>query len=61
MSNYADSPEEKYDAICNKMQKLTEELEQNPNMSEDDFQKLLEKYGQLGKMLEQYSQMMWKK
>ncbi len=61
MSNYPVSTEENYDAICKEMKQLADELEQNPNMPEDRFRKILERYGRLGKMLEQYGQMMWKK
>jgi hypothetical protein len=61
MSNYPVTPEENYDAICEQMKQLADELEKNPNMPEDRFRKILERYGRLGGMLEGYAKMMWKK
>ena len=61
MSNYPVTPEENYDAICQEMKKIVEELDNNPNMPEDQFRNIQKRYGRLGKMLEEYGKMMWKK
>ena len=61
MSNYPVTPEENYDAICEEMKRLADELEKNPTILEDRFHKILERYGRLGRMLEDYAKMMWEK
>ena len=61
MTNYPVTPEENYNAICEEMKQLANELEQNPNMSEDRFNSILKRYKNLSGMLENYGQMMWRK
>jgi hypothetical protein len=61
MSNSENTSKENYDAICKDMKHLADELEKNPNMPEDLFKKILKRYERLGKMLEQYAKMTWKK
>jgi hypothetical protein len=60
MNNYPVSPEENYAAICEEMNQLAVELEQNPHISEERFRKILQRYGDLGNLLNQYGRMMWK-
>jgi hypothetical protein len=47
-------PDEKYAAICKKMQAVVEKLENNLQMPEDEFLKTLKEYGDFGKELEEY-------
>ena len=42
------------------MHQLALELEQNTNISEERFRKILKRYGYLGYLLNQYGRMIWK-
>lgn len=61
MSKYPVSPEENYDAIVEEMKRLINELENNPTMSEEEFESIVKRHGKLGGMLKDYSDMIWKK
>lgn len=61
MSDYPVSPEENYNAIVEEIRALSKELENNPTMSKEIYSSILRRYQKLGKLLEEYGDMIWYK